>query len=308
MKLVVTGGRGYIGSKIVSNLEKSGHEIIILDNLSTPVESTFSECKFFKTDITRYEDLSKIKLKNVDAVLHLAAQSSGPKSIEIPETDININIIGTLNIIKWCSANEIPRILFASSFVVYGDHEIDVAYNEKMECKPKSIYALSKRYSERMLDIYAEHHQISWNVLRQFNVYGPGQDLKRLDQGMVSIFMNIVMNEESVKVNGSLNRYRDFIHIDDVVSGWELCLKHGKKNQIYNLGSGKKTTIKNLIEAIKKALNKDIPVIEEGITVGDILGCYANIEKVKNQLGYEPNFDIYDGVKDMASWVLNSSN
>lgn len=308
MKLVVTGGRGYIGSRVVNKLLRAGHEVIILDNLSTSVDLEQNSCEFFEADITDYESLSEIKIKDVDAILHLAAQSSGPRSIEIPDIDININITGTLNIIKWCSLNNIPRILFASSFVVYGDHDLNSALNEQAECKPKSIYALSKRYAERLFDIYAEHHQISWNVLRQFNVYGPGQDLSRTDQGMVSIFMKIIMNEESVKVQGSLDRYRDFIHIDDVVSGWELCLEKGLPNHIYNLGSGQKTTLRDLIEAIKIAMKKNIPVHEVGSTPGDIMGCYANIDKIRNHLGFNPKFDINKGVLDMATWVLESES
>ncbi len=303
MKLIVTGGRGYIGSRLVSRLLELGHEVVILDDLSTSINHKKSDSEFIKADITDLESLLKIKVAGADAVLHLAAQSSGPKSIEIPDKDISINILGTLNILKWCLQNDISRIIYASSFVVYGDHSNEKPIDECSSCEPKSIYALSKRYSERLLDIYAEHHQISWNVIRQFNVYGPGQDLTRSDQGMVSIFMNLIMNNSKIKVQGSLDRYRDFIHINDVIQGWELCLKNNKPNQIFNLGSGKKTTIRDLIENIRICFDKEIEVFEEGNTPGDILGCHADIEKIKKLLGFKPKFNIKDGVEDMSNWV-----
>ena len=304
MKVVITGGCGYIGSKIIEKL-KGYNEIIIFDNFSTSVIEKYKNVDIVKCDITDFSNLKKIKISNVDAVLHLAAQSSGPLSIKVPEKDIDININGTLNIIKWCIENNVNKLLFASSFVVYGDHEKEIL-TETDYCHPKSIYSLSKLYCERLLDIYASHHGVNWSILRQFNVYGPGQDLSRSDQGMVSIFMKMVMDRDYIGVKGSLDRFRDFIHIDDIVSGWIKCLEDNKyRNQIYNLGSGSKTTIKSLIKSLGLIFNKaEVLKFEQvGNTPGDILGCFADISKISNNLGYNPKYDLISGLRNMAQWA-----
>lgn len=306
MRLAITGGLGYIGSNIIRKLISSGHEILIIDNFSTSVTGEFSSSKTVKCDITNFEGLKSIDGKGIDALLHLAAQSSGPKSFEIPETDIQINILGTLNMIKWCVANDVKRILFASSFVVYGDGPNTEIFNESHSCNPNSMYALSKLYGERLLEIYAEPHGINWNVLRMFNVYGPGQDLSRKDQGMVSIFLSLVKENDYIPVKGRLDRFRDFIYIDDVVQGWELCLNNDQHhNEIYNLGSGDKTYLSSLIDSLIEAYGKKgrIKVEEVGKTQGDILGCYADISKISNYLGYKPKFDLQKGIKIFKEWA-----
>jgi len=308
IRVVVTGGCGYIGSNIVNKLLSNGYEVSIIDNMMTDIPNKNFDCEIINCDITNQDQLLSIKKKNIDAVLHLAAQSSGPKSIDIPELDININIIGTLNMLKWCQANNVPRIIFASSFVVYGDQQGTEYVRESDYCYPKSVYGISKQYCERLINIYGTHLGIKWNVLRMFNVYGPGQNLSRTDQGMVSIFMNLVKNKNLINVNGSLKRFRDFIHIEDIISGWELCLHDNDHyNQIYNLGSGVKTTISDLLQSLIVVFDKKGEVIikEVGETPGDILGCFADISKIKNELGYKPKYDLDIGIRNMAEWAMS---
>lgn len=306
MKIVITGGLGFIGSNIIQKLNGE-HELIILDNYSTSIISKINGINAIECDITKSANLNKIKISNVDVVLHLAAQSSGPKSIDIPDVDININIMGTLNIINWCISNSVPKIIFASSFVVYGDNKNECV-GETDYCYPRSIYALSKMYCERLLEIYGTHHGLNWNIIRHFNVYGPGQDLSRMDQGMISIFMKLMMDQNHIKVKGSLSRFRDFIHIDDVVEAWILCLNDSKySNQIYNLGTGVKTTINELLNALSIILNKKDKIkIEQGEnTPGDILGCYANIDKMREQINFKPKYELLNGLKNMANCANN---
>ena len=199
MKLVITGGFGYVGTYISKHLVSKGHEVIIFDCIDEPSNDIKLGCEWKKCDITNYNTLQSIGIQGVDAVLHLAAQSSGPNSLKMPEEDIKINIIGTLNMIKWCEKNKINRILFASSFVVYGDIAEKPKASENDPCNPKSIYALSKYYCERLLQIYAQSRGINWNILRMFNVFGPGQDMTRDDQGMVSIFLKKVKDSDDLE-------------------------------------------------------------------------------------------------------------
>ena len=310
MKVVITGGCGFVGSKIIERLISHGHEILVIENFRSSVKDDLKNCQVVKSDITNSEELNIVKAKGFDVLLHLAAQSSGPKSFEIPDIDININILGTLNIINWCIKNDIDRVLFASSFAVYGDNLEKERLSEDEICKPKSIYALSKFTCEQLLKIYAEPHDIKWNVLRMFNIYGPGQDLSRNDQGLVSIFLKLVKNKHYIGVKGRLDRFRDFIYIDDVVQGWELCLLNNNfPNQIYNLGSGIKTYLSSLIDTLIKAYGKidQIKVEEIGTTPGDIIGCYADISKISKQLGYKPQFDLNSGINLFKEWVDKSN-
>jgi len=306
VKIAITGGCGYVGSKIAQRLLSVGHEILIIENFSTSVRDDLNDCQIVKCDITNPKDLANLKVTGYDVLLHLAAQSSGPKSFEIPDIDIKINILGTLNMINWCRDNDIDRILLASSFVVYGDNPNTEVLSEDEICNPKSIYALSKYTCEQLLRIYAEPHGINWNVLRMFNIYGPGQDLSRNDQGMVSIFLNLVKNGDYIGVQGSLDRFRDFIYIDDVVQGWELCiLNNNIPNQVYNLGSGMKTYLSTLIDTLVEVYEKtgQLKVEEVGSTQGDILGCYADISKISDQLGYYPRFSLKKGIELFKEWA-----
>jgi len=309
MKIVITGGCGYVGSKIAQRLLSVGHEVLIIENFSTSVKNELIDCQIVKCDITNPKDLKNVKAKGYDVLLHLAAQSSGPKSFEIPDIDIKINILGTLNMINWCRDNGIDRILFASSFVVYGDNSDKEILSESAICNPQSVYALSKLTCENLLKIYAESLNLKWNVLRMFNIYGPGQDLSRNDQGMVSIFLNLIKNNNYIGVKGSLDRFRDFIFIDDVVQGWELCLLNNDfPNEIYNLGSGTKTYISTLIDTLIEVYGKNdqVKVEEVGTTLGDIRGCYADISKISSQLGYNPRFALKEGVNLFKEWADTS--
>ncbi len=309
-KILITGGFGFIGARFVTHFQKKNIEVIVMEHPLAKIPEGFPSCEIVRADITERSFIETLKVHNIDAVLHLAAQSSGPRSFSIPDVDIKINIMGTLNIIDWCIANKIDRFLFASSFVIYGDHPDKELLNEETICKPKSVYATSKLACEHLLITYAQAKGLKWSALRMFNVYGPGQDITKTDQGVVGIFMNMLLNQDTVQVKGSLQRFRDLIHVDDVIQGWDLCLHSDIYNQSYNLGSGYKTTFYELIMAIAKALGKEDSVKIEELpgTPGDIMGCYADISKIKKDLGFSPKFKLEDGITNMFDWVKLKMN
>ena len=308
-RIVITGGFGFIGARLVKHFQAKNIEVIVLEHPLSKIPDDFPECEILRGDITEREFINSVKVEGIDAVLHLAAQSSGPRSFSIPEIDIKINILGTLNTIDWCLANSIDRFLFASSFVIYGDHPDKEALDEKTNCLPKSVYATSKLACEHLLTTYAQLKGIKWNALRMFNVYGPGQDITKADQGVVGIFMNMLLNQDVVQVKGSLERFRDLIHVDDVIQGWDLCLFSNEYNESYNLGSGAKTTYKNLIESLAKAMGKadKLKIEELSGTPGDMMGCYADISKIKSKLHFSPKYDVESGIKDMYDWVIKNN-
>jgi UDP-glucose 4-epimerase len=304
-KIVITGGFGFIGARFVKHFQKKNVEVIVMEYPTAMIPEGFPTCDIIRADITERGFIDSLKVSGVDAVLHLAAQSSGPRSFTIPETDIKINVLGTLNTIDWCIKNGIDRFLFASSFVIYGDHPESEMLDEETVCNPKSVYATSKLACEHLLTSYAQVKGVKWSALRMFNVYGPGQDITKSDQGLVGIFMNMLLKQDSVQVKGSLNRFRDLIHVDDVIQGWDLCLYANIYNQSYNLGSGVKTTFIDLIKSIAKVLGKEEIVNIEELpgTPGDMMGCYADIRKISNQLGYKPKNDIQSGLQNMYEWI-----
>lgn len=304
-KILITGGFGFIGLRLANFLSSKKYDVVILEhhNAIKPL-SLLPSIKVIRADITDDLEMEGLDLKDFEAVLHLAAQSSGPKSFGIPHLDIRLNIIGTLNVINLCVKNKIERLIFASSFVVYGDHPESEVLDEEFSCRPKSVYATTKLACEHLLSVYAEPKGIKWNALRMFNVYGPGQDINKGEQGVVGIFMKMLMGGPKVEVKGSLSRFRDLVYIDDVIDIWEKCLASKEYNKIFNVGSGKKTTFSELINQLASTIGVDnLEVINTQGTPGDLNGCYASTARLK-VLGVEDLVDTNYGFKKMYEWQL----
>ncbi len=301
-KIIITGGFGFIGTKLIEKIKKK-YNIYIIDN--SLKKKIHQNIKNIKCDLTNSQNLKKIKITNADVIIHLAGQSSGPKSYNIPETDLKLNLMSTINVINFAKINKIKKIIFSSTFTVYGNNKKE-KLAETENCNPQSFYAISKYSSERYLIKLCEKFQIKWNILRFFNVYGPGQDLSRTDQGIVSIFLDLIRNKNNIDVNGSLKRFRDLIYIDDVIKALILTLKDKKNfNQIYNVGTGKKTTVKKLIRSISKLYGKEklLKVKVTNPTPGDILGCYSDQKKIKKDLKFRAKFNLSKGLKLFKDWA-----
>ena len=304
-KVLVTGGFGFIGARLVRHLRIKGLEVAVMEHRAAPIPAGLEQVQVLRVDITDEESLAGAKLAGVDAVLHLAAQSSGPRSFSIPVLDVKLNILGTVNTINWCIDNQVDRLIFASSFVVYGDHPDREALDETVPCRPKSVYATSKLACEHLLMNYAQPKGVRWNALRMFNVYGPGQDITKPDQGVVGIFMNMLRQRDVVQVKGSLDRFRDLICIDDVLQGWDCCLHGQAYDRVFNLGTGGRTTFDGLIRSLAAVMGKGdrVRIEELAGTPGDMKGCVADLTRIRQALGYTPRVPLADGLRQMWSWV-----
>lgn len=304
-KVLITGGFGFVGSRLVRHLRWKGIEVVVMEHTSAVAPPDIADVQVLRADITDEASLAAVPLAGVDAVLHLAAQSSGPRSFSIPVVDVKLNVLGTLNVINWCLANKVGRLLFASSFVIYGDHADREALDEATPFRPQSVYAGSKLAAEHLLMNYAQPKGIRWNALRMFNVYGPGQDITKPDQGVVGIFMNMLRQKDSVQVKGRLDRFRDLINIEDIVQGWDKCLYGAAYNQSFNLGTGEKTTFEGLIRATAEVMGKGDRVRIEELpgTTGDMQGCIADLGRIRKELGYAPSVSLAEGLKTMWCWV-----
>lgn len=309
-KIIITGGLGFIGTHLCNKLLKDEFEIIIFDNYLTNVSDNIENCKIINIDLTSKKiDIDNNIFKNVDSIVHLAAQASGPFSFVDPIHDANLNIICTLNVIELCKKYSIKNLYSASTFAVYGDPiNPEKPIMEDDLCSPKSLYGVSKLASEQYIRILCAKYDIRWNILRMFNVYGPGQDLTRLDQGVVSIFLNYIRSQNVLPVKGSLDRFRDLVYIDDVIQAWSKCImQQNASNKVYNVASGKKHSFRKLIEELIDIYGKknEIKIHHEDETPGDILGCYANISRISNDLNYLPKFSLRDGLTNFKDWANN---
>ena len=309
INILITGGLGFIGSKIIKQLDKSKYSITIIDNKSSNVLEDFENCKILNMDLSDKEILKKNFDEKFDIALHLAGQTSGPASIEDPEKDVRLNVLMTINTILLCKKLNVKKFIFASTFAVYGDSNKQLL-DEDDNCYPKSIYGVSKKSCEEYIKILCSEYKMNYIILRMFNVYGEGQDLNRDNQGIVKIFLKQVSENNQINVKGSVDRFRDLVHVDDVVNAWLISIDNDKiNNKTFNVGTGKKTTIKELILSLGKIYNKEEKLIIKEIeeTKGDIMGCVANISKISS-FGYISSISLLEGIEKFKKWLDTKQN
>ena len=282
---LVTGGAGFVGSAIAKKLLSANHNVWIIDNLLTgykeniPIESIFIE-----GDCSDINTIDKLIGQNFDAIFHIAGQSSGEVSFEDPIYDIQCNTLSTLQLLQFAVKTGCRKIIYASTMSVYGDNRKQKV-SELDEPNPKSFYAVGKLASERYLQLFKNNYDIDFVALRYFNIYGPGQNMKNMKQGMVSIYLKQLIDDEfsEIQVKGSLERFRDFIYIDDVVNVSIDAVENPKMNNlILNVGTGVKTTVRQVIDLLMKETNvqKEIKIINP--TPGDQFGIFANTDLLKS--------------------------
>ena len=305
MKILIVGGLGFVGTHLINWCLRKNHTIFVID---TKKESSLGDSnkniKIFNCDITKSEELKKIKLENLDLVLHCAAQPSVAVSFEKPVADLELNVLGTFNLLRWCGLNNVKRIIYASTFNVYKEDSSINIYNETSICEPRSLLGISKLTAENYIRVYGNFLGIKWNIFRMFNIYGPGQDQNNKFLGMISIFLNMAKKDPTIIVKGSLNRFRDFIFIEDAIKAWSLLIDDKKNyDKIYNLGSGTKCSINELLKEISLTLNKKLNIKEVPGSSGDFMGSVSDVSRIKNDLGFKPDYNFKTGLKLFNNWL-----
>ena len=299
-RYLVTGAAGFIGAALASRLIKEGNQVVTIDNLSTGNISNIPDgVKFIEGDCGNQDVYSNIPHDPYDAIFHIAGQSSGEISFDDPIYDIRTNAESTLLLLKFALKNNCKRFIFASTMSVYGiKPERPVKENE--DCHPESFYGIAKLASEHYLRVY-EQFGIDTTSLRLFNVYGPGQNMDNLRQGMVSIFLAQMLKDKRIHVKGSADRFRDFIHVDDVVESFLRCLSCDKsKSEIINIANGKATKVKEIIDLLVSSQEEKIEVVYQGGTPGDIHGIFADITQIKNIFGDWQKIELKEGIAEMV--------
>lgn len=303
---LVTGGAGFIGSHLAIRLLSAGWAVDIVDNLSTGYrENIPAGATFHELDVSRNDFAAHLPAHRYDAVFHLAAQSSGEISFDDPSYDLRTNCQSTVLLLGWCQEHGTTRFIFTSSMSIYGDQAVQPVAETAVPV-PKSFYGIGKLASEAYTNVYSSFGVHSTS-LRLFNVYGPGQNLANMRQGMVSIFLAYILKKQDIVVKGVPDRYRDIIYIDDVIDAYMACLDNpATYGKAYNVATGKKTTVGQLIDAELHAFGYPpgaYPVTFTTGTPGDTFGIQADIALLQTDTSWQPRTDLATGLERMVAWA-----
>jgi UDP-N-acetylglucosamine 4-epimerase len=315
MKILVTGGAGFIGSNLVEVLLKEERItfVRVLDDLSTGflqnIEEFFDNPKFefLEGDIRNYSTCLKA-CKGMNLISHQAALGSVPRSIKDPITTNSVNVSGFLNIFTAAKDSGIKRIVFAASSSTYGDSK-PLPKVEDVIGNPLSPYAVTKLVNELYADVFANLYGIEFIGLRYFNIFGPKQDPKGAYAAVIPILFDKALKNISPTINGDGSYSRDFTYVENAVDANLLSLFTTNKesvNQIYNIACGERTTLTQLWESIKKLTGNDVNAVYGLNRVGDIPHSLAEISKAKSLLGYKANVTVKSGMEKTFDWYKKS--
>ena len=321
MKILVTGGAGFIGSNLCEHLLKCGHAVKCLDNFSTgKIENILSlsekypsTFKIIVGDIRNLSDCTKA-VEDIDYVLHEAALGSVPRSINDPITTNDVNIGGFLNMLVAARDAKVKRFVFAASSSTYGDSKA-LPKVEKNIGKPLSPYAITKYVNELYADVFARTYGTEYVGLRYFNVFGRRQDPHGAYAAVIPLFVKKLMSHESPVINGDGEYSRDFTYIDNVIQMNMLALtteNAAAVNQIYNTAYGERTTLNQLVSYLKEFMSeydshiKEVNPVYGPNRAGDIPHSLACVEKAKSLLGYNPQYNMKDGLREAVKWYWNN--
>ncbi|MHB8170324.1 MAG: SDR family oxidoreductase [Thermincolia bacterium] len=300
MKILITGGAGFIGSHIADRLISDGHEVVVVDNLSTGnIRHIRPECQFYQLDITDVALEEVFAKERPHIVIHHGAQIDVQKSLENPVLDASVNIIGTVNILNCCVKYEVGKVIYASSAAVYGVPQY-LPIDENHPVGPISNYGISKHTPEQYLKVYQEMFGLNYTVLRYANVYGPRQGVKG-EGGVICIFANKFLAGQAPLIFGDGSQTRDFVYVGDVVKANLVALEKGDGG-IFNIGTGVQATVNELFGQFKLLLGGSIEAVYEPPRVGDIRDSVFDISWAMEVMGWQPEWSLEDGLRETVKY------
>ena len=307
MAYLVTGGAGFIGSHIAEELIKRGDEVIVLDNMYSGRAENIAvnpKAVFVDGSILDTEILDSICTKyNIEGIFHLAAVASVQKSIENPALVHEVNVTGTLNVLEAARKHGVRKVVLSASAAAYGDNPV-FPKREDMIPEPLSPYAVSKIASEMYCKIYAELYDIQTVSLRYFNVFGPRQDPNGEYAAVIPKFTEKICAGESPTVFGDGEQTRDFVFVKDVARANILAMDSDVCG-LFNIGTGVQTSLNNLAKMIMDAAGISVSMKYEPARDGDVRYSVADISKAQTELGYTPEWDLADGIKETVEYFKN---
>ena len=299
MKILVTGGAGFIGSHLVRQLLADHHEVVILDNLSTgALEHLPSQgYMLWQMDIRDEQVIAQIAAAHFDAIVHLAAQTMVDVSIRDPRLDASENITGLLNVLEAARQGQVKRLIFASTAAAYGDVlEQDLPVKEDHKLQPMSFYGLTKVTAEHYLELYQQLYGLDYVVLRFANVYGERQG-DTGEGGVISIFAKRIAADEGITIFGDGQQTRDFVYAGDIAEGICMALATDQVNTVYNLSTQTETSLNALVELFSQAAGVTVKPSYGPVRTGDINRSMLCNEKAVGRLGWQPQMTLLEGLR-----------
>lgn len=302
MKIIVTGGAGFIGSHLVDELVELGAEVHVLDNLVAGETKHVNPCvKMYVVDICSKEAKELFHLIKPDIVFHLAAQADVGKSVLSPQYDADVNIRGTINMLEASRDTRVKKFIFASTSAVYGNLRKDFL-TEHDNTIPASYYGLSKLTAESYIKLFYELYRLPYTILRYANVYGPRQ-LPKGEGGVVAVFIDRLKSENTLRVHGDGEQTRDFIYVKDIVSANIQAMNYGEQ-EIIQISTFKKTAVNDVISKLTDIHGEHIQTVFTVPREGDIKHSCLSNEKAQNLLKWQPSVNLLNGLEETYKFYV----
>lgn len=294
MRILVTGGCGFIGSHLVDRLVSEEHDVLVIDSLiNGEIENLNNAARFVETDI-RDQTLEKIFLDfKPEVVYHMAAQIDIQASLVNPLLDADINVLGTINLLNCCASSGVRKIIYSSSAAIYGNPSI-LPISESVPAGPISFYGLSKFTPESYIKIFSNMYDFKYTILRYSNVYGERQ-LTKGEGGVIPIFINNILNGIPPKIFGDGEQTRDFIYVKDVVSANVSVMNTGD-NRVYNVSTNTPITINDLFIKLSALAHSSLTPLYCETRHGDIVHNYMDNSNIYEELHWQPSFSLLEGL------------
>ena len=307
MKILVTGGAGFIGSHIVDRLILEKFKVIVVDNFSSGKrENVNQQAKVNQCDITNSIKLDSIfEVVKPEVVIHHAAQISVQHSLNYPNNDANVNVIGTLNVLQKCVKHSVKKIIYASSAAVYGDPKY-LPVDEEHPLNPLSPYGISKHTPEHYISMFNELYGLDYTILRYANVYGPRQDAEG-EGGVVSIFVDRILQQKPISIFGDGCQTRDFIYVEDIAEANLLAIKNGSR-EVINISTNSQTSVNELLKVLSVINSTFIEPDYQLIRLGDIRHSYLDNNKAQNKLSWQPRYTLFEGLDRTLRYYKTDRN
>lgn len=302
MKILVTGGAGFIGSTLVDALIKQDHSVCIIDDLSSGKKEYINpQAKFYQISISD-ENISNIfSIEKFDIVYHLAAQIDVRVSVANPEIDNNINVLGGLNILENCKAFGVKKIIFSSTGgAIYGLSE-EIPTSENSLTYPVSPYGINKLSFEKFLYYFYHQYNLNFSILRLANVYGPRQ-FKGGEAGVIAIFCERAVKNQELTINGDGRQTRDFVYVDDVVSAMILCLNIDCRGEL-NISTALETNLLEIVSYLEEILDCSLKVRHDEEKLGEQRRSALSFKRASDVLNWKPEVTLKEGLKKTLAWT-----
>lgn len=304
MRVLVTGGAGFIGSHIVDQCVAAGHEVAIVDNLweegGGKTQNLNTQATFYRADVTDEAVLSRIFDEvRPEIVSHQAAQHSVAISTKNPQLDARVNILGLLNVLTNCTRTGTRKIVFASSGATYGTPAY-LPINEETPQRPESPYGITKMVTEHYLRYWQEANGLTYTALRYGNVFGPRQDPNG-EAGVIAIFAKRFLNHDSVRIDWDGEQQKDYVYVEDVARANLLALDHGD-NEIFCIGTGRGASVNELYHVLAKITGYSPEIARAPKRPGDIYLAYFDSSKAARALGWKPQETLEEGIKKTVDY------